>query len=86
MDTEQSERLVVKVQLIPDSSLWCWEIWDSGRGEVVESCWARDWAAYDSRGAALSAGEVWLTLSSPQRSATASSRQPAALGASPERG
>jgi len=65
MDTNRGERFTVTVRLIPESSWWCWEIWDTVRGEVVESCWVRDWVAYDSREAALTAGEFQLSLKYP---------------------
>jgi len=53
MDTERGERFTVEVRPISESSCWCWEIWDTVRGEVVEGCWTGDWTAYDSREAAL---------------------------------
>ena len=66
MDTTPSrERFMVEVRLIPEGSRWCWEIWDTVRGEVVESCWAREWTAYDSREGALRAGQFRLTLGYP---------------------
>jgi hypothetical protein len=63
MDT--GERFTVEVRPISESSRWCWEIWDTVRGEVVEGCWPSDWTAYDSREAALRAGQLRLTLKSP---------------------
>jgi len=65
MDTHSGERFTVEVRLIAEGSRWCWEIWDTVRGEVVESCWARDWTAYDSREGALRAGQFRLTLRYP---------------------
>jgi len=65
MDTEWGERFTVEVRPISESSRWCWEIWDTVRGEVVEGCWTGDWTAYDSREAALRAGQLRLTLKYP---------------------
>jgi len=65
MNINLGERFTVEVRLISESSRWCWEIWDTVCGEVVESCWVRDWIAYDSREAALRAGEFRLSLKYP---------------------
>ena len=59
------ERFTVEVRLIPESGLWSWEIWDTVRGEVAASSWVRDWTAYESREAALRAGQFQLTLGDP---------------------
>jgi hypothetical protein len=65
MDVNLGERFTVEVRLLSESAWWCWEIWDTVGGEVVESCWVRDWTAYDSREAALMAGEFRLSLKYP---------------------
>ncbi len=65
MDTHPGARFTVEVRLIPETLLWCWEILDTVRGEVVESCWAQGWTAYDSREAALRAGHLRLVLHYP---------------------
>ncbi len=59
----------VEVRLIPETYLWSWEIRDPVQGEVVESCWAHDWTAYDSRDAALRAGHLRLVRRYPSRTA-----------------
>ncbi len=49
MTTAQpSGHLTVEVRLLPEPCLWCWEIRDPNRGELVESSWAAEWAAYPS--------------------------------------
>ena len=50
----------VRVRLLSEPCMWCWEIRSETGGEVVESSWARDWSAYDSREEAQAAGEVRL--------------------------
>ncbi len=52
--------LTVEVRLLPDPCLWCWEIRDAACGEVVESSWAAQWAAYPSREEAYSEGRRHL--------------------------
>ena len=64
-----SSPLTVEVRLIPEASLWCWEIRDPVQGEVVESCWADDWTAYDSPDAALKAGHLRLERHYPRGTA-----------------
>ncbi len=59
----------VEVRLIPEPFLWCWEIRDPVRGEVVEGCWTHDWIAYDSRDAALRAGHLRLEHHYPRGTA-----------------
>lgn len=49
--------LAVRVRLLPDPCLWCWEIRDEIEGELVESSWASAWTAYSSREAAQAAGQ-----------------------------
>ncbi len=46
----------LEVQLMDDPCLWRWEIRDPSRGEVVESSWSREWAAYTSAEEAYQAG------------------------------
>ena len=76
MDTYSGERFTVEVRLIPEGSRWCWEIQDTVRGELVESSWARDWTSYDSREAALSAGQTRLSLNYPSLPARSIIRAP----------
>src|SRR2546427_5279599 len=61
MRGDLSERLRVEVRLLPDPCLWCWEIRDADRNEVLESSWAGEWTAYRSSEEALRAGRRRLT-------------------------
>lgn len=76
MDSHWGERFIVEVRLIPESGLWSWEIWDTAREEVAVSSWARDWTAYESREAALRAGQFQLTLGYPSLPARNLQRAP----------
>lgn len=53
-------RVKLEVQLMDDPCLWRWELRDASRGEIVESSWSRDWAAYSSAEEALRAGRERL--------------------------
>ena len=55
------ERLTVKVHLLAEPCLWCWEIVDGEDGELVESSWATEWTGYASSQEALRAGTLRLT-------------------------
>jgi len=55
------ERLTVKVHLLPEPCLWCWEIVDVENGDLVENSWATEWTGYASSREALQAGIVRLT-------------------------
>lgn len=58
--------LAVRVRLLPDPCCWCWEIIDERNDALVESSWATDWVAYETREEALSAGSTRLAeLQSP---------------------
>lgn len=49
--------LDLQVRRLADPCLWCWEIVAPGRGgAVVQSSWASEWAAYETREEALGAG------------------------------
>lgn len=52
----------LEVQLMDDPSLWRWEIRDPARGQVVESSWSREWAAYQSAEEAYRAGRERLRV------------------------
>jgi hypothetical protein len=46
--------LDLRVRLLGDPCVWCWEIVDRDRGGVlVQSSWAGEWTAYGTREAAL---------------------------------
>lgn len=51
---------VVRVRLLPEPCMWTWEIFDS-RGEIIDSGWVSEWAAYDSAEEAYAAGQQRLT-------------------------
>src|SRR5213083_2394930 len=42
------ERLTVKVHLLGEPCLWCWEIVDVEDDALVESSWATEWTGYAS--------------------------------------
>jgi hypothetical protein len=53
--------LDLRVRLLGDPCLWCWEIVDRRQGGVlVQSSWAGEWTAYTTQGEALSAGRERL--------------------------
>jgi hypothetical protein len=51
----------LRVQLLAEPCLWCWEIVDRRRGRTVRSSWSGEWMAYDSREEALAAGRQRLS-------------------------
>jgi hypothetical protein len=61
MDIPRLERLTVKVHLLGEPCLWCWEIVDVEDDAVVESSWATDWSGYASSPEALQAGAIRLS-------------------------
>lgn len=73
--------VTVRVRLLPDPPLWCWEIVDPN-GVVVESSWSRDWSAYRSAGEALREGAGRLGLGA-QSAVAASFFRACATGALP---
>jgi len=52
--------LTLDVQLMNDPCLWRWEIRDPLRGQVLETSWTREWAAYPSAEEAYQAGRERL--------------------------
>jgi hypothetical protein len=52
-----ASRLIASVRLLSEPCLWCWEIRDETDGALVESSWLSAWTAYESREAALAAGQ-----------------------------
>src|SRR5437667_4447526 len=61
MDIPRLERLTVKVHLLGEPCLWCWEIVDVEDDARVESSWATEWTGYASSREALQAGAIRLT-------------------------
>ena len=51
-----ADDLDVRVRLLTEPSLWCWEICDRRSGRVVVSSWDATWTAYRSRQEASEAG------------------------------
>lgn len=51
-----TDDLYVRVRLLTEPSLWCWEICDRRSGRVVDSNWEATWTAYPSRAGASEAG------------------------------
>src|SRR6185436_8306251 len=51
----------LRVQLLAEPCLWCWEIVDRRRGDMVRSSWASEWMVYDSKEEALAAGRRRLS-------------------------
>ncbi len=60
MDPPPAERLTVRVNLMSEPCLWCWEIVDAKSGTLIESSWAAEWAGYASSHEAWSAGILRL--------------------------
>ncbi len=48
MYADAPEELRVEVRLLNDPCLWCWEIRDPARNEVVANSWTAEWRAFDS--------------------------------------
>ena len=75
------ERLTVKVHLLGEPCLWCWEIVDVQDGDLVESSWATEWIGYASSWEALRAGTLRLTdLTRSSRGAPLHARRTPAAG------
>jgi hypothetical protein len=59
--TRQAAAPELRVRLLVDPCLWCWEIADpSGDGASLYSSWANEWRAYQSREEARRAGEAHI--------------------------
>ncbi len=48
--------LELEVRLLAEPSLWCWEIRDPVRGDLIESSWEDEWVAYETPEEAWAAG------------------------------
>jgi hypothetical protein len=55
-----ADDLYVKVRLLTEPALWCWEICDRRSGRVVFSSWEGTWTAYPSQAEASEAGIAHL--------------------------
>ena len=60
MDRERQLNVDVRLMSEPPC-LWCWDIRDAERGDIIDSSWTREWMAYDSPEEALRAGRQRLT-------------------------
>src|SRR6266446_4704542 len=81
MDIPRLERLTVKVHLLGEPCLWCWEIVDVEDDALVESSWATEWTGYASSREALRAGTMRLTdLARSSRGAPLHARRTPAAG------
>lgn len=77
MEIPPGERLTVKVALVAEACLWCWEILDAEKGTLIESSWASEWTGYESSREALRAGTMRLTeLTRLSRGAVLPGRRP----------
>lgn len=53
--------LDLRVRLLPEPCLWCWEIVDRHRGgALIRSSWTGEWTGYETPGEALAAGHARL--------------------------
>ena len=53
----------IRVRLLDDPILWCWELVDPSTGAVRETSWASAWEAYGSAEEALRAASTHLGAS-----------------------
>ncbi len=51
-----TSRFEVRARRLNNPPLWCWEIFDTLQGRVVESSWIRAWRGFASRDEALEDG------------------------------
>jgi hypothetical protein len=51
----RKERFEVRVDLLAEPCLWCWEIRDPKTKRVVANSWTHDWMAYETSNDALRA-------------------------------
>ena len=61
MHTHRGAQLTVRLVLLSEPSLWCWEIIDTAAGAIVENSWTTNWTGYKSSPEALRAGITRLT-------------------------
>src|SRR3989442_1648112 len=60
MDIPRLERLTVKVHLLGEPCLWCWEIVDVEDDALVESSWATEWRSSEPAPSARPPNETML--------------------------
>lgn len=61
--------LLLRLRLLAEPCLWCWEIRDRVDDRLVESSWADHWIAFDSRAQATAAGTSRLAELATRESA-----------------
>jgi hypothetical protein len=59
--------LKVRVRLLDEPALWCWELVDPVSGTIRENSWTSEWEAYASPEEALRAATAHLTAPPSQR-------------------
>jgi poly-gamma-glutamate synthesis protein (capsule biosynthesis protein) len=64
-------RLSVRVRLLGEPCLWCWEIVDDVSGNEIESSWDTEWCGYPTREEAETAGRARMIAIAPESRATA---------------
>jgi hypothetical protein len=79
---DAGSHLHLEVRLLAEPALWCWEIRDRRSGQVIESSWATNWMAYESRAEAVAAGRERLRW---HAASAASPRPPARTAPAGER-
>jgi hypothetical protein len=55
----------IRVRLLNNPVLWCWELVDPVTGAVLENSWSSEWEAYGSADEALRAASARLAAPSP---------------------
>jgi hypothetical protein len=66
MNERAPDALEVRVRLLADPSLWCWDIVTTASGRLVESSWTMHWEGVDSPDEACAAGPERLTAADPR--------------------
>ena len=51
-----TRQLNVRVRLLGEPWLWCWEIVDAVSGDRIEDSWDTEWCGYPTREEAVAAG------------------------------
>ena len=86
MKNDLSKLLTVRIRLMANPCLWCWEILDTTDGGVMESSWGNHWTAYDSWTEAFRVGLTRLADFTPTgRGGRDLARMPVGAGGKPTR-
>ncbi len=54
------ERFTLRVRLLNEPCLWCWEILDAAAHRTVDSSWSSSWMAWETPEEARNAGNIRL--------------------------